>query len=861
LNRISRRQANRLARCVSLLAIAAAIAATAGPVTVPGAANAAARPRSTQEPGRHPVITVTAGGDRTGSTSVAGLAGERFDFYAGRQGSPPSGSPTATCVTSSAGTCSVSVPVQSGGSGGTTAGYWIVQKSVPGGWFASSALDVGRGGDERAADYGRLFVANVRSDISVPIADTSNSATPASARGSLWAASRDNPVLPDKCGLNVALVFDLSGSIGSDITKLRSAGKSFVRALTGTPSSVAVYTFASHAPASKPVNSNLPLTSVATQSSADAITAKIDTLSVESGKEAGTNWDQGIWQVAASTDSYDVTLVLTDGNPTYYGPRPYGPGSATRFIEVENGMFSANALKAKGTTIISVGIGRDLHSTDNLAAISGRAPNKDYFITDFAELERLLTSLAEKNCLGTVNVIKQVIPEGHAQDDFGAAVPAAGWTFHARPSDVIPQAGVTGADGAVSFKTKTHDRQDVTLTEDVQSGYQHVSAPNGKNAICRTPGGLEVPVHDVPGSPGFTVEAKPNLIITCIVYNWTQSRPKPASVMVDKTWTINGTSYTYPNQPPDFQANLTLAPRPRHIGHPDWGTVYDGYSEDQMISIGESSVRIPAGCTDKHGGDLGDQSLSAGLNTYTVTNDVTCTARLTLVKKVRNIFPNIRPAPPTDWTLTAKDPHGTKVVEGKTGVTEEVSSGVRFVMSESHVDGYRQLVQRGARPVPGATGSWDCHQLVRAGKSGLEDFTGADGTIILAPGTHVVCTAVNVPLPARLTLVKHIEKYSGNGKATDWKLTATPLGHKNKWAPVVSGVTGSRKVTNRPIPPGVPYHLTEFGIPGYDLVLLQCFVTGTDIKLPLYFDILHAKPGQNVTCTYLNIQNPKKRKK
>jgi hypothetical protein len=125
-----------------------------------------------------PVITVTAGGDRVGATSVAGLAGERFDFYAGRQGTPPSGSPTATCVTSSSGKCSVSVPTQSGGSGGSTLGYWVVQSSVPAGWFPSDVLDVGKGGAEVPADYQELFVANVRSDINVPIADTGNGSNP-----------------------------------------------------------------------------------------------------------------------------------------------------------------------------------------------------------------------------------------------------------------------------------------------------------------------------------------------------------------------------------------------------------------------------------------------------------------------------------------------------------------------------------------------------------------------------------------------------------------------------------------------------------------------------------------------------------
>ena len=49
--------------------------------------------------------------------------------------------------------------------------------------------------------------------------------------------------------------------------------------------------------------------------------------------------------------------MLTDGDPTYYGTGPSGPGNRTRFAEVENGIFSANALKLKATRILGVGVG------------------------------------------------------------------------------------------------------------------------------------------------------------------------------------------------------------------------------------------------------------------------------------------------------------------------------------------------------------------------------------------------------------------------------------------------------------------------------------------------------------------------
>jgi hypothetical protein len=823
---------------------ALALAAVSSVALAGTATAAAARERAAAA--ANVAITVTAGGDRTGATSVAGLAGERFDFFAGTAGSRPSGggTPAASCVTGSSGTCTVNVPPRSGGSGSSAAGYWVRQTSVPAGWFASPVLDVGKGGSEVATDYAWLFVPRVTGNLTIPVADTSNGSTP-TARGSLWAASRDNPPLPDKCGLNVALDFDLSGSIGSNITQLRSAGRDFVRALTGTPSSVAIYTFATHAPASKPGNSNLPLTSVATDASASTVLNKISGLTVESGKEAGTNWDQGIGQVAASSDKYDVALVLTDGNPTFYGPQASGPGSSTRFIEVENGIFSANAVKAKHTTVISVGVGSGVsRAVSNLSAISGQVAGQDYFTTGFDELSRLLTALAEKSCLGTVNVVKEVIPSDH-QGDFGAAEPAPGWTFRAQPASVTPQQGVTGPNGAVSFAVSNDEK--VTLTEDEQAGFEHVKAPSGKNAICRTPGGLEVEVTDA-RPPGFTVEARKNLIITCLVYNQAVAKPKPATVIVNKTWDIDGTSYHYPDQPQDFQASLALDPVHPAGTTPDWGTEYSGYYENDQVTIGETGVRIPSGCTLETRGD-GQETLNPGRNIFTIDNVVSCTTQLTLVKEIDNPFPGVPVVPITSWTLTATAPDGTVAVQGTSGETGAVEPGLRYVLAESDVPGYQQTVVPGAVLAPGATGSWHCvQQVVTAGRvrSGLEDYSGADGTITVPIGTTVVCTAVNLPRAATLTLVKHVA--AGDAAATDWTLTAAPVSGPG---PVVSGQTGTDEVTDQLIPPGETYRLSESGGPaGYQLQSLAC--AHGDEPVTLTGDEFTAGIDEHITCTFVN---------
>jgi Prealbumin-like fold domain/von Willebrand factor type A domain len=832
-------------RAGAIIAAAAATGMVAVSLFAPQVSAARGRP--------DPLITVTAGGDRTGDTSVAGLDGVRFDFYAGVSGTPPAAgaTPVATCVTGDAGVtgrCTVDVPSRSGGTGVNAAGYWIVQAAVPPGWFADPVLNTGGATSITTTNYSRLFVANVTSNISVPVATTTNTAT-ATARGSLWASSRDNPPFPEKCGLRVALLFDLSGSIGGNITQLRQAGVDFVNALTGTPSSVGVYTFASFAPANTTNNSNMELTSVSTADSAARVKDKINGLTVQT-TGAATNWDQGIWQIAADPTNYDVAVVLTDGNPTVYGPNASGPGSYTRFIEVENGIFSANTLKARHTKILSVGIGSVGASHANLASISGPAEGTDYFATDFADLSDLLTRLARENCQGTINVVKQVVPAS-SPGDLAAASPAPGWHFSAAPDTVEPQSGVTDDNGAISFATRTTSTEPVTITETEQQGY-HLITQDGKNAVCRNSAGQTVPVTNADSGPGFTVDAVADQSITCEVFNQEPKIPDPASVVVSKTWDINGVSLPDGDQDPDFQARLTLDPIHPPGTEAVWGDEYHGYFAGDDVTVGEQ-VTIPPGCTLDSSGDLGTHQLLAGLNTFNVTNTVTCDTLLTLVKQIRNPFTGVTTAPLDSWTLTARAaPGGPPVVTGPTGVTGSVDAGTRYVLSESDVPGYRQEVVPGATLADGATGSWHCTDAA----TGLEDFGGADGTVTLQYGQHAVCTAVNIPLPASLTLVKHVvNDHGGTARPEDWTLLATPDETTVPPAPHLSGVTGTPEVTGVEIPPGVPYSLHETGPAGYALTSLHCVETGTDIPVPLRDGtVLTAGIDQHVTCTFTNTQ-------
>ena len=69
------------------------------------------------------------------------------------------------------------------------------------------------------------------------------------ASGGIWQTSRTNPTLPAACGLRVALILDLSGSVGIDSATCTRRRTTFVNSLVGTPSSVGLFTFATNGPA------------------------------------------------------------------------------------------------------------------------------------------------------------------------------------------------------------------------------------------------------------------------------------------------------------------------------------------------------------------------------------------------------------------------------------------------------------------------------------------------------------------------------------------------------------------------------------------------------------------------------------
>ncbi|WP_350347366.1 hypothetical protein ABIQ69_12070 [Agromyces sp. G08B096] len=785
-------------------------------------------------------ITVQVGGDRTGLSAVSGLAGVQLELYTNAGGSlgVPVAQPWSTCTSDAAGSCVFTVPAPTG------AQYWVVQRAapndVPAGWFSNDELAIGT--DPSAQRYafitpavGSGAVINSNSNFMLASGNTNNVAS-----GGIWQNSRTNPTSMQQCGIDVALIIDLSGSVAPFEEDLKEAAKGFVDALTGTPSQIGLFTFNNVAPAS--VGGNLGITPVSTPAGAETVKDHIDGFGTPT---EATNWDRGIYQVATSGVDYDLAVVLTDGNPTVYS-NDEGPGNRTRFREVENGVFSANAVKALATRIVAVGVGDGVGGDpENLIAISGPTANSDYYQTDdYTQAGQALRDLALGNCEGSVSVVKQVVDAGTTGEQKTGATPTGGWEFTAAPTTggitPLSQNGSTAAGtGAVNFPLNFAGGTvtgTVSVDETQQPGYSVVTT-GGKNAVCTNVGtGASVTVTNT-GPDSFTVPVTPSAAISCTVWN---RPPLPqADVRVDKVWVVNGQTFQHGNQPIGLTAQLQLD----DVNRP-FGVVQTGYTANGTVKIGETTgvgtrtlCQVTSSRVTLANGQVADQALpytptlQPGSNSYTITNVVTCAAELTLVKQVAN-----GDAAPGDWTLDAVAPVGSLPgPNGLSGVVAPVTPNVRYPLVEDGDPRYVQSILQGGQPIPPSTGSWNCVQTDAQGNvvPGFSD--GINGGVTVPLGFRVRCTAVNET--ATLTLLKIVDPIPGvSADPSEWDLTATPQ------APAIPGLEAQTVTSGQSmhLRPGKPYTLSESGGPdGWEQVSLQCstgpngtYVDATSVTLP-----------------------------
>jgi large repetitive protein len=713
---------------------------------------------------------------------------------------------TASCTSDGDGDCVFTVPNASLNSNGSS-DFVVVQASAfaPGStaaanYYANREFVTSSDGSTFNATTYRLAVDNLpQSTTRTVSAGGSNGST----TSGIWQNSYNNPPALQKCGLNIAVVSDLSYSvaISDSLDDLQTAARGFVNALAGTPSTVSLYTFGTVAPA--PNTSAVLDKSTLNPTHVTQLLDAIDDYTISN--QSYTNWDAALRQLNGK--GYDQIVVITDGNPTRSGLPATGSSSNTRFVELENAIFSANTLKAQGSRIVTVGVGGASNFDDgqNLRAISGPTVGSDYFISGWSQLAAVLDDLARANCEGTVTVVKKVVP-WDATGITGATT-AGGWTFgapQASTGTVTPSTSqVTksnpgqGDDGTINYKlTDIPAGATFTVAEVQQAGYALL--PQGsRNAVCVKNGSTAVTVTDA-GALGFSIPVGKSDIVTCTVYN---RAPKPvAELTVHKQWVVNGTPGTLDQFPQGFTAAATVGGSTAA-----WNTAIEVATGVVVVDEGTPGVPAPyCRVTGQHvtsfnGGAVGPidiagagsystPALAVGsTNSVTITNTVVCDGQLTLVKNVENGTTG-GTAAASAWTLTATPSTGS-AISGTSGVSGAATPGTTYTLTES--GGPAGYTLSGIVCATSATGPW----------------TGpAVTTVTVGAQEHVYCRFTNTAVAPRLQLTKVV---TGGVVAADrFALTATPT--------TGAAITGDGLAPYTAAVAGRAYTLTEAPVAGFD---------------------------------------------
>ena len=415
-------------------------------------------------------ITVNAGGLRSSTNTDNGyavpLTGLSFQKAAWTS-NPAAAGWSHMCTSDASGDCT---------SGTVANGRYLVRETpggAPTGWRALTKA--AWGGASTGASPSRDYVGDVSvSGGNVTVRpSTAWSPTAQSSSSGAFIAAKNNPPLPDRCGLDVLLLLDRSGSIASQKNTYRTAARQFVSTLSGTPTRLKISSFSDTTSADQ--SSFLDLDDASDVSTANA---KID--GVYSSPDGSTNWDGGM-NLAANA-GVDVVVFITDGNPTYRNtPTGTSSGGFVDLLDLTAGVASANKVKTigkssgAGATILAVGAGSGV-TAQNLADVSGPVEGQDYVTSSVAGLDEKLQEIANKLCGARIHVRKLTNESTSAR---------AGWTFTAgKPSgspatfdpSSVTTAGSPAPEGFIAVDDLPAAGSAITLTETRQAGYGFVAS-------------------------------------------------------------------------------------------------------------------------------------------------------------------------------------------------------------------------------------------------------------------------------------------------------------------------------------------------------------------------------------------------
>jgi hypothetical protein len=500
------------------------LCATLAALCVPAAAQATG---SHNSPG---TITASAGGLRTTTNIDSGYAAPISGV--GFQKAPWTSNPAAAswstlCTSGASGTCQSPI---------LSAGRYLVREApgaAPAGWRALT--EAAWGGGSTGSSPIRPYVGDVtvNGNVTVHPSTTWSPTSPPPSSSGPFLVAKDNPPLPERCGLDVLLLLDRSGSIAPQKDTYRDAARQFVSSLSNTPTRLKISSFSDDTSADQ--SSFLDL-----QDSGDVATANSKINGVYSSPEGSTNWDGGM--NLASRAGVDVVVFITDGNPTYRDTSTgTSSGGVVDLLDLTAGVASANKVKTigkssgTGATILAVGAGTGV-TAGNLAAVSGPIAGEDYVTSSVAGLDDKLQEIANKLCGARIHVRKLT-------DEGNTLSPKAGWTFAAgKPSgsSVTLDPGTVTTTGASSGSVIAVDRipaagAAITLTETQQAGYAFEASD------CRTGGFANVTSG---GALKTTIQVARSEDWYCTFRNHTLV----GSIAVEKTgpaWAYHGDSLTF----------------------------------------------------------------------------------------------------------------------------------------------------------------------------------------------------------------------------------------------------------------------------------------------------------------------------
>jgi hypothetical protein len=265
-----------------------------------------------------------------------------------------------------------------------------------------------------------------------------------------------NPSLVESCGIDVALVIDNSASISTgELTSMKTAFTGFVNTfLPSTPTMFSLTRF----------NSTATVTQAFTASAA-TINGAINGVTTSFGY---TNWEDGLLKAQSTFDPRvskpNLIIFASDGDPTASSAGPFDISQPN--VHLNPAIVQANAIKALGTRIITLGIGSS-PTAANLQAIS--SADAYYSTSNFDDLETTLHRLATDLCGGTITVTKLIDGDGNLQTT-NDQTPASGWQFSVAGVD-----RTTGQNGQTDPVTVSGEGS-YTVTETPQQGYSLISA-------------------------------------------------------------------------------------------------------------------------------------------------------------------------------------------------------------------------------------------------------------------------------------------------------------------------------------------------------------------------------------------------